>query len=277
MIQQSEKITEQSIRKFAQQKSLSQLHNNYQNTAKIRPDLKNHNGFYSNIIYFLKFSYLKSIGESVSPPHFNFESTFIDELFKIESSKQINNFIIQCHKYDAVTSKLDQSKVNDLWIEFGKVMNHSQRVLEDVEQQGIIRSFHNLYADTHQNKIFLISSDQTAFRLYLMDKEPINLQFYRTYLYNCEEQNGIYKIPKEVAKQEFHNFNIWLDEFYKQNKLNSHLLKDDEKKFYLYLLKETNDICDVFPTYFQGEINVNWWSQDGYRSKSLKQSRAYLQ
>ena len=55
MIQQSEKITEQSIRKFAQQNSLSQLHNNYQDTAKNRPDLKNHNGFYGNIIYFLKF------------------------------------------------------------------------------------------------------------------------------------------------------------------------------------------------------------------------------
>jgi len=172
MIQEPKKITEQSIRKFAQHKSLSQLHNNYQHTAKTSPDLKNHNEFYGNIIYFLKFRYKQSIGKSSSPPHFNFESTFIDELFKIESSKQINNFIIQCHKYDAVTSKLDHNKVNDLWIEFGKVMNHSQRVLDDVKQQGLIRSFHNLYADTHQNKIFLISSDQTAFRLYL----PTHLQ-----------------------------------------------------------------------------------------------------
>jgi len=38
MIQEPEKITEQSIRKFAQQNSLSQLHNNYQDTAKNRPD-----------------------------------------------------------------------------------------------------------------------------------------------------------------------------------------------------------------------------------------------
>jgi hypothetical protein len=269
------KITEQSIRKFAQQNSLSQLHKNYHYTAKNRPDLKNHNGFYGNIIYFLKSSYKQSIGKSSSPPHFNFESTFIDELFKIESSKQIDNFIIQCHKYDAVTSKLDQSKVNDLWIEFGKVMNHSQRVLEDVEQQGIIRSFHNLYAHTHQNKDFLISSDQTAFRLYLMDKKPVNLQFYRTYLYNCEEHNGVYRIPKEVAKREFHKFNVWLDGFYKQNKIGFRL-EDEEKRFYLYLLKETNDVCHAFASYFTGKIDIKWWGLDEDRSKSLKQSNAYL-
>ena len=98
MIQEPEKITEQSIRKFAQQNSSSQIHNNYQRTSKNRPDLKNHNGFYGNMMYFLKSSYKQSIGKSNSPPHFNFESTFIDELFKIESTKQINNFIIQCHR-----------------------------------------------------------------------------------------------------------------------------------------------------------------------------------
>ena len=278
------KITEQSIRKFSQQNSLSKLHKTYQNTSNRRPDLKDHNGFYGNVIFFLKVSYLESIGESVSPPHFNFESTFIDELFKIEASEQIKDFLIQCREYDAVTSKLNQSNVNALWIEFQKVLNHIQVEL-DSEQQFLIHNFHNLYArdisgdmlpTDYNNKDFLTNPNQTALRLYLIDKKPVNLQFYRTYLYNCEEHNGVYRIPKEVAKREFYKFNVWLDDFYKKNKLNNHLIEDEEKRFYLYLLKEANDVCDTFAFYFKGEIDLNWWGLDSDRSKSLKQSKAFV-
>ena len=154
-------------------------------------------------------------------------------------------------------------------------MNHTSRIIEDKPQQELIKNFHNLYADTSQGKRFLIPADQTAFRLYLMDENPISLQFYRTYLY-ISELKGLYKPNKRLSKQAFHKFNVWLDDFYKTNKL-GHRLEDKEKEFYLYLLKEANRITDTFPSYFQGEIKLDWWGQDMDRSKSLKQSKVYLE
>ena len=79
-----------------------------------------------------------------------------------------------------------------------------------------------------------------------------------------------------LSKEAFHKFNVWLDGFYKTNKL-GHRLEDKEKEFYLYLLKEANRITDTFPSYFQGEIKLDWWGQDMDRANSLKQSKVYLE
>jgi len=250
------------------------LHQRYQYTSKNSPELIDHNGYYHNFIFFRRNNCLQQNKIDSIPLNDNFEELFINELFSIESKNQITNFINQCRKYDSVTDKINQSNINELWIKFGKVMNHTSRIIEDKSQQELIKNFHNLYADTSQGKRFLISTDQTAFRLYLMNDNPISLQFYRTYLHICKLE-GIYKPDKRLSKQAFHKFNVWLDEFKETNKL-GHRLEDKEKEFYLYLLKETNRITDTFPSYFQGEINLNWWGQDMDKSKSLKHSKAYL-
>jgi len=268
-----EKITKELIKKYATQKKLSDLHTKYQNTIKYDTHLKNHNEYYSKFIFFLKANIPDVSNNAVKKFTPDFESLFIDELFEIESKKLINDFLIECKKYDKITSKLNQTKVSELWNEFGKVMNQTTIILDDEHQQKIIRSFHILYADNHQSKRFLTSTNQTAFRLYLMDKKPINLQFYRTYLYICED-NSILKPPKDTAKKNFHEFNIWLDIFYKSNKLNSHILEDEEKKFYLYLLRKANAVCDVFSSYFNHhDLNIMWHQ---HRKESLNQSHKYI-
>jgi len=268
-----EKITKELIKKYATQKKLSDLHTKYQNTIKYDTHLKNHNEYYSNFIFFLQANIPDVSNNAVKEFTPDFESLFIDELFEIESKELINDFLIECTKYDKITSKLNQTKVSELWIEFGKVMNQTTIILDDEHQQKIIRSFHILYADNHQSKKFLTSTNQTAFRLYLMDKKPINLQFYRTYLYICEDIS-IFKPPKDTAKKKFHEFNIWLDNFYKSNKLNSHILEDEEKEFYLYLLRKANAVCDVFSSYFNhDDLNIMWHQ---HRKESLNQSHKYI-
>ena len=268
-------LSENQIREYTKSCDLNKFHQQYQMTSNNRPDLVNHNGYYGNLIYFIQAKCLEECNLSPGPFNSNFEQYFIDELFSIESNNQITDFINQCRKYDSVTDKINQTNINELWKKFGEVMIHTSRIIEDKSQQELIKNFHNLYADTSQGKRFLIPADQTAFRLYLMDESPISLQFYRTYLF-ISELDGIYKPNKRASKEAFHKFNVWLDDFYKDNKLR-HRLEDKEKEFYLYLLKEANRITDTFPTYFQDDINLEWWGQDMDRSKSLKQSRVYLE
>ena len=267
-------LSESQIREYAKSCDLEKLHQQYQYTSKNSPELIDHNGYYHNFIFFRRNNFLQQNKIDSIPLNDNFEEVFINELFSIEQNNQFKGFYKQCAEYDAVTSKINQSNINELWKKFGEVMNHTSRIIEDKSQQELIKNFHNLYADTSQGKKFLIPTDQTAFRLYLMDENPISLQFYRTYLHICKLE-GIYKPDKRLSKEAFYKFNVWLDKFFKDNKL-EHRLDDKEKEFYLYLLKETNRITDTFPTYFQGEINLDWWGQDMDRSKSLKQSRAYL-
>ena len=57
----------------------------------------------------------------------------------------------------------------------------------------------------------------------------------------------------------------------------THRIPDGEKMFYLYLLKEANEVCDIFSMYFKGDINLEWWDTDGDRLKSLKHSKSYLE
>ena len=272
--------TEQSIRKFAQKQYLKALYRHYQEYPDIAKHLKNNNQYYSNFIEFLMYDFagikagkMIKMDKAVTE---NFEDTFIDELFKIESKELINKFMIECKRYDAITHKINQSNIMELWKKLGSVLDYSNHILNSELQQEIISNFHELYGvKSYQGVNFLIKTDQIAFRLYLLDKKPINLQYYRTYLYRCKlHKNGLYQPDIEKTKLEFHKFNVWLDGFYKKNKLNNHRLEDEEKQFYLYLLKEANDVCKVFPSYFSNEVNIKWWGED--RWKSLKQSKAWL-
>ena len=268
--------TEQTIRDFTKKQTMIRVHQRYKDLIKDKPELKSHNKYFELYIWqaFVAWGIkVKSVDRKDVLVN-DFEHIFIDELFNIDFKERLTDLLSQCNAYDVVTSKLNKSKVIELTKRIGKLIQYPRGLMKLDGQQTLIGHFSKLYGVGIGQ--FIIGTNQTAFRLFLMSQEFFNLQYYRSYLNHCEEQNGIYVIPKDVANREFHKFNVWLDKFYRDNKLNNHRLEDEEKQFYLYLLKMANDICETFPTYFKGQIDINWWGLDEDRSKSLKQSKTYL-
>ena len=200
--------------------------------------------------------------------------TFISALINRADALECINFSNRFNQYNSIIKSLKYDDMLELWKMYLKVKCYTTKIIENPDQQNLIKAFKtyetgDLFTDI--NKI-----NDTILRLYLMGNTNKSFIYYRTYLMTCSKEDDIFLPNKQKAKYEFHKYNVWLDKFYKKNKLNNHFLEDEEKRFYLYLLKETNNICEAFPTYFQGEINVNWWGQDGYRSKSLKQSKSFV-
>ena len=145
----------------------------------------------------------------------------------------------------------------ELWKKFLEVKQYTTTPIENQEQQQFIHAFKiNETGDIISD---IDSINNTLLKLYLLDDENQSFIYYRTYLMSCKKQQDSYGfkyVPDiDKTKLEFHKFNVWIDEFYKKNKLNIHRLQDEEKYFYLYLLKEANDICQCFPKYFHDEID----------------------
>jgi hypothetical protein len=264
-----------TIKEFAKTIDAKQMHEVFYIDKK-----NNHETFnqaYSTMLRFKMFDYY-DYSDFDEPKYTSFRNAFISALINRAGEIECIDFSNQFNQYNHIIQKLKYDDMIELWKNYLNVKSHTTKTIENPEQQTLINAFKSyetgdLFTDI--NKI-----NDTILRMYLKGDADESFIYYRTYLMTCvkkQDSYGVKYVPDGVkAKFEFHKFNVWLDEYYKKNKLNNQRLLNEEKMFYLYLLKEVNDICDAFPTYFQGEIDINWWGLDEYRSKSLKQSKAYL-
>jgi len=261
-----------TVKEFAKTFDIKQLHEHFYLNKE-----NNHETFnqaFSTMLRFKMFDYY-DYSDFDEPKYTSFRIAFISALINRSGEIECIDFSNHFNQYNNIIKKLKYDDMIELWKNYLNVKSHTTKTIENPEQQALINAFKSyetgdLFTDI--NKI-----NDTILRMYLMGNADESFIYYRTYLMTCVKQEDRYIPDTQKAKIEFHKFNIWLDEFYKKNKLNNHRLVNEEKMFYLYLLKEVNDICDAFPTYFKGEIDVNWWGLDEYRSKSLKQSRTYIQ
>ena len=264
-----------TIKEFAKTIDAKQMHEVFYIDKK-----NNHETFnqaYSTMLRFKMFDYY-DYSDFDQAKYTLFRNAFISALINRTGEIECIDFSNHFNQYNNIIQKLKFDDMIELWKQYLNVKSYTTKTIGNSDQQTLINAFKSyetgdLFTDI--NKI-----NDTILRMYLMGDADESFIYYRTYLMTCvkkQDSYGVKYVPDGVkAKYEFHKFNVWLDEYYKKNKLNNQRLLNEEKMFYLYLLKEVNDICDAFPTYFKGEIDINWWGLDEYRSKSLKQSKAYL-
>lgn len=261
-----------TVKEFAKTFDIKQLHEQFYLNKE-----NNHETFnqaFSTMLRFKMFDYY-DYSDFDEPKYTSFRIAFISALINRAGEIECIDFSNQFNKYNHIIQKLKYDDMIELWKKYLNVKSHTTKTIEIPEQQTLINAFKSyetgdLFTDI--NKI-----NETILRMYLRGDADESFIYYRTYLMTCvkkQDSYGIKYVPdEEKAKYEFHKFNRWLKDFSIKHKLH-HRISDEEKEFYLYIIREANAVCNTFPSYFNGDDINEFWI-DHWES-SLKYSDRYI-